>query len=94
MIYFIENVCLFKIIFNYITILNIIHLKSLLNHIFFLSLQETLKVIRYEYFCEYIYTKPKVKAGVLKVTDENSPFFGKYIGANYTGIAIQRCVGK
>ena len=45
-----------------------------------------------KYFCEYIYTKPKVKAGVLKVTDENSPFFGKYIGANYTGIAIQRCL--
>lgn len=45
-----------------------------------------------KYFCEYIYTKPKVKAGVLKVTDENSPFFGKYIGANYTGIAIQLCV--
>lgn len=45
-----------------------------------------------KYFCEYIYTKPKVKAGVLKVTDENSPFFGKYIGANYTGIAIQKCL--
>jgi hypothetical protein len=26
------------------------------------------------------------------VTDESSPFFGKYIGANYTGIAIQMCV--
>lgn len=47
-----------------------------------------------KYFCEYIYTKPKVKAGVLKVTDENSPFYGKYIGANYTGIAIQRCLSK
>lgn len=45
-----------------------------------------------KYFCEYIYTKPKVKAGVLKVTDEDSPFYGKYIGANYTGIAIQMCV--
>lgn len=45
-----------------------------------------------KYFCEYIPTKPKVKAGVLKVTDESSPFFGKYIGANYTGIAIQMCV--
>lgn len=45
-----------------------------------------------KYFCEYIYTKPKVKAGVLKVTDENSPFYSKYIGANYTGIAIQMCI--
>jgi len=45
-----------------------------------------------KYFCEYIYTKPKVKAGVLRVDDESSPFFGKYIGANYTGIAIQKCL--
>ena len=47
-----------------------------------------------KYFCEYIYTKPKVKAGVLKVTDENSPFYGKYIGANYTCIAIQLCIDE
>lgn len=32
------------------------------------------------------------KAGVLKVTDENSPLFGKYIGCNFTGVAIQRCL--
>ncbi len=54
--------------------------------------REYVNAHRDKYFCEYIYTKPKVKAGVLKVTDEKSPFFGKYIGANYTGIAIQRCV--
>ena len=45
-----------------------------------------------KYFCEYIYTKPKVKAGVLRVDDKNSPFLDKYIGANYTGIAIQKCL--
>ena len=45
-----------------------------------------------KYFCEDSYWKKKPKAGVLKVTDKNSPLFGKYIGANYTGIAIQRCL--
>lgn len=45
-----------------------------------------------KFFCEYISSKPIPKAGVLKVTDASSPYFGKYIGANYTGIAIQRCV--
>lgn len=45
-----------------------------------------------KFFCEYITSKPIPKAGVLKITDANSPYFGKYIGANYTGIAIQRCV--
>ena len=45
-----------------------------------------------KFFCEDSYWKEFPKAGVLKVTDESSPFFGKYIGANYTGIAIQMCV--
>ena len=34
----------------------------------------------------------KPKAGVLKVTDENTPYFGKYIGCNFTGVAIRRCL--
>ena len=32
------------------------------------------------------------KAGVLKVADESSPHFGKYIGCNFTDVAIQRCL--
>lgn len=45
-----------------------------------------------KYFCENSYWKDIPKAGVLKVTDEKSKYFGKYIGANYTGIAIQKCL--
>lgn len=45
-----------------------------------------------KYFCENSYWKDIPKAGVLKVTDGNSKYFGKYIGANYTGIAIQKCL--
>lgn len=43
-------------------------------------------------FVENSFWKKIPKAGVLKVTDENSPYFGKYIGCNFTGVAIQRCV--
>lgn len=43
-------------------------------------------------FIENSYWKKIPKAGVLKVTDENSPYFGKYIGCNFTGVAIQRCL--
>jgi hypothetical protein len=45
-----------------------------------------------KYFCENSYWKDIPKAGVLKVTDQNSKYLGKYIRANYTGIAIQKCV--
>ena len=45
-----------------------------------------------KFFCEDSYWKEFPKAGVLLVTDKNCPFYGKYIGANYTGIAIQMCV--
>ena len=45
-------------------------------------------------FIENSFWKKIPKAGVLKVTDENSPYFGKYIGCNFTGVAIQRCLGK
>ena len=43
-------------------------------------------------FIENSYWKKIPKAGVLKVTDENSPYFGKYIGCNFTGVAILRCL--
>ena len=43
-------------------------------------------------FIENSWWKKIPKAGVLKVTDENSPLFGKYIGCNFTGVAIQRCL--
>lgn len=43
-------------------------------------------------FIENSFWKKIPKAGVLKVTDENSPYFGKYIGCNFTGVAIQRCL--
>ena len=45
-----------------------------------------------KFFCEDSYWRECPKAGVLLVKDKNSPFYGKYIGANYTGIAIQMCV--
>ena len=43
-------------------------------------------------FVENSYWSKIPKAGVLKVTDEQSPYFGKYIGCNFTGVAIQRCL--
>ena len=43
-------------------------------------------------FIENSWWKKIPKAGVLKVTDEASPYFGKYIGCNFTGVAIQRCL--
>lgn len=43
-------------------------------------------------FVENSFWKKIPKAGALKVTDESSPYFGKYIGCNFTGVAIQRCV--
>ena len=43
-------------------------------------------------FVENSYWSKIPKAGVLKVTDEQSPHFGKYIGCNFTGVAIQRCL--
>ena len=43
-------------------------------------------------FVENSYWSKIPKAGALKVTDEQSPYFGKYIGCNFTGVAIQRCL--
>ena len=43
-------------------------------------------------FIENSFWKKIPKGGVLKVTDENSLLFGKYIGCNFTGVAIQRCL--
>ena len=43
-------------------------------------------------FIENSFWKKMPKAGVLRVTDESSPYFGKYIGCNFTGVAIQRCL--
>ena len=43
-------------------------------------------------FIENSFWKKIPKAGVLKVTDESSPYFGKFIGCNFTGVAIQRCL--
>lgn len=43
-------------------------------------------------FAENSFWKKMPKAGALKVTDENSPYFGKYIGCHFTGVAIQRCI--
>ena len=43
-------------------------------------------------FIENSWWKKIPKGGVLKVTDENSPLFGKYIGCNFTGVAIRRCL--
>ena len=43
-------------------------------------------------FVENSFWKKTPKAGALKVTDENSPYFDKYIGCNFTGVAIQLCL--
>ena len=43
-------------------------------------------------FIENSWWKKIPKAGVLKVTDEESPHYGKYIGCNFTGVAIQLCL--
>ena len=43
-------------------------------------------------FVENSFWKKIPKAGALKVTDENSPYFDKYIGCNFTGVAIQQCL--
>ena len=43
-------------------------------------------------FVENSFWKKIPKAGALKVTDENSPYFDKYIGCNFTGVAIQLCL--
>ena len=43
-------------------------------------------------FIENSWWKKIPKAGVLMVTDESSPYFGKHIGCNFTGVAIQRCL--
>ena len=43
-------------------------------------------------FIENSFWKKMPKAGVLRVTDESSRYFGKYIGCNFTGVAIQRCL--
>ena len=45
-----------------------------------------------KFFCENSYWNEIPKAGVLKIEDANSPYNGKYIGCNFTGIAIQLCV--
>ena len=45
-----------------------------------------------KYFCENSHWQTIPRSGVLKVTDKSSPLFNKYIGANHTGIAIQRCL--
>ena len=45
-----------------------------------------------KWFCENSFWEKIPKPGVLKVTDKDSPLYGKYIGCNLTGIAIQRCV--
>lgn len=46
-------------------------------------------------FAEYqSFNKSVPKAGVKKITDEKSPYCGKYIGCNFTGISIQRCITK
>ena len=44
-------------------------------------------------FIENNWWKEIPKTGVLKVTDERSPYFGKYKGCNFTGVAIQRRLG-
>ena len=43
-------------------------------------------------FVENSFWKKTPKAGALKVTDEKSPYFDKYIGCNFTGVAIQLCL--
>ncbi len=45
-------------------------------------------------FIENSFWKKMPKAGVLRVTDESSRYFGKYIGCNFTGVAIQRCLER
>lgn len=45
-----------------------------------------------KFFCENCFWENIPKPGVLKVTDKNSPYFGKYVGCNISGLAIQRCL--
>lgn len=47
---------------------------------------------RNKYFVENSYWRQIPFAGALKVTDVKSQYYGKYIGVNSTGVAIQRCV--
>lgn len=45
-----------------------------------------------KFFCEDCHWEKIPKPGVLLVTDKNSPFYGKYVGCNISGLAIQRCL--
>lgn len=45
-----------------------------------------------KWFCENSYWERIPKPGVLEVTDKQSSLYGKYVGCNLTGIAIQKCL--
>ena len=47
-----------------------------------------------KFFCEDCNWEEVPRPGVLLVKDKNSPFYGKYVGCNITGLAIQRCISK